>query len=125
MNGSSGLDGRARSFIYALRGVGALIRSQPNSWVHAVATVLVVGLGLFVRLGRTDWALLALAVAIVWCAEGFNTALESLCDRVSPEFHPLVERAKDVAAGAVLLAALGAACVGLLTLGPPLWARLF
>jgi diacylglycerol kinase (ATP) len=56
----------------------------------------------------------------VWTAEALNTAFELLCDVASPEFHPLVEKAKDVAAGAVLIAAIGAAAVGLLVLGPPL-----
>ena len=58
-------------------------------------------------------------------AEALNTALEALADRVAPDQHPLVAKAKDVAAGGVLLAAVAAAVMGLLVLGPPLWARLF
>jgi len=115
---------RARSFLYAARGVRDLVRSQPNARIHAAATVAVVVLASSLGVGRTGWALLVLAIASVWCAESLNTALEALCDRASPEYHPLVERAKDAAAAAVLLAALGAAAVGFLVLGPPLWAWL-
>jgi diacylglycerol kinase len=86
--------------------------------VHAVATVVVAGLGFYYQLSRLEWAVVALAVAGVWAAELFNTALEALTDLVSPGFHPLAGKAKDIAAGAVLLAALGAIVVGLLVFGP-------
>jgi diacylglycerol kinase (ATP) len=64
-------------------------------------------------------------IAFVWAAEAVNTAFELLCDVASPGFHPLVEAAKDVAAGAVLICAIGAATTGVLVLGPPLAAALF
>lgn len=89
-----------------------MIRSQHNAWLHAVATVGVVGAGLFFRLAPTEWCVVVLAMAAVWTAEALNTAFEFLADVASPEFHPLVERSKDVAAGAVLLSALAAAVVG-------------
>jgi len=119
------LERRARSFVYAWRGVAALLRTQSNARIHAAATLGVLLLGAVLGVPRTGWAVLVLAIALVWSAEAVNTAFEFLCDRVSPEFHPLVERAKDVAAGAVLLAAAGAAVAGLLILGPPLWSRIF
>lgn len=114
---------RVRSFVYAFRGIGHLLH-QPNAWIHAAASVAVVALGLGLGLDRRDWAALVLAMTVVWVAEGVNTALESACDASAPAPHPLVARAKDTAAGAVLLAACGAAAVGLLVLGPPLLARL-
>lgn len=114
---------RARSFRYAGRGVAALLRSQHNAWIHAVGSVAVVGLGFAVGLSRLEWCLVVLAMVAVWSAEAVNTAIEALCDVVSPEVHPLVERAKDIAAGAVLLAAVGAAVVGLLVFGPHLLRR--
>ena len=55
---------------------------------------------------------------MVWVAEALNTALELLCDAVSPDFHPLVGKAKDVAAGAVLISAMGAATLGFIVFGP-------
>lgn len=114
---------RARSFRYAARGVVALLRSQHNAWIHAAASVAVVGLGFAVGLSRLEWCLVVLAMVAVWSAEAVNTAFEALCDVASPEPHPLVERAKDVAAGAVLLAAGGAVVVGVLVFGPHLLRR--
>jgi diacylglycerol kinase len=78
----------------------------------------------WLQINRLDWCLIALATASVWAAEAFNTAVERLADRVTTERDPLIKQAKDLAAGAVLLACAGAVAVGLLVLGPPLWARL-
>jgi len=115
---------RAASFGHALRGIGAALRSELHLQFHAVATVVVIGLGFYCELSSTEWALVALAVAGVWAAELFNTAIEALTNLVSPGYHPLAGRAKDVAAGAVLLAALGALAVGGLVFGPKIWALL-
>jgi diacylglycerol kinase len=119
-----GLARRARSFGYALRGVGAVLRHEPNAWIHLAASVAVVAVALWLDLPARDLAVLVLAMGLVWAAEALNSAFESLCDRVAPDPHPLVARAKDAAAGAVLLAAIAAAAVGLLVMGPPLLARL-
>jgi len=113
---------RAASFGHALRGVWAALRSELHLQLHAVATVLVLGAGYYFRLSGLEWALVALAVAAVWSAELFNTAIETLTNLVSPGYHPLAGKAKDVAAGAVLLAALGALVVGGLVFGPKVWA---
>ena len=86
---------------------------------------VVVGLAIWLDVGARDWAVLVLAMGLVLASEAANTAIEALSDRVAPERHPLIARAKDVAAGGVLLASLAAAGVGLLVLGPPLWERLF
>jgi len=123
-------DGRAfcwsarwRSFVYAGRGIRALLESQHNAWIHAVATLLVVILGFGLGIARLDWLALVLAVVSVWTAEAFNTALEFLSDAASSEFHPLIAKAKDVAAGAVLICSLGALVVGLLVFVPHLAQR--
>jgi diacylglycerol kinase (ATP) len=116
------LAARGRSFVYAFRGVAELVSSQHNAWIHAAATLVVIGLGLVLGVSRLEWALLALAIGAVWTAEGLNTAIEWLCDVASPEHHPLVGKAKDVAAASVLLAAAASALVGLFVLGPPLLA---
>jgi len=119
------LTGRVRSFGYAFRGIWTMLRNQRNAWIHALATGLVVGAGLALHLSADDWKWLVLAMVSVWGAEALNTALELLADAAKPEFHPLVKQAKDVAAGAVLIAAIGAAIIGALVLGPPLaaWLR--
>lgn len=114
------LSSRLRSFVYAGRGLRTLLATEHNSWIHALATLLVLALGFFLQLPRVDWLALALAIASVWAAEAINTAFEFLCDVASPDFHPLVEKAKDVAASAVLVCALGATVVGLLVFGPPI-----
>jgi diacylglycerol kinase (ATP) len=100
-----------RSFVYAGRGIRTMLVSQHNAWIHAVATL---------RVQRVEWLALVLAIVAVWTAEAINTAFEFLCDVASPEFHPLVEKAKDVAAGSVLVCAIGAVIVGMLVFGPPL-----
>ena len=106
------------SFRFAWRGIGVLLRTQANARIHAVAIVVVVLMGFAFDLTLMEWALIALAIAGVWVAEGMNTAIEFLVDMVSPEYHALAEKAKDVAAGAVLIAAIGAAMVGILVFGP-------
>ena len=114
--------GRKKSFGYAINGLGALYR-ETNARIHAAATVLVIGLGAALGLTSLEWTLLAIAATLVWVAEALNTALEALSDAAVPEHSPHIAIAKDVAAGAVLLASLGAAAVGLLVFVPHLMAR--
>jgi diacylglycerol kinase (ATP) len=115
---------RLASFRHAFAGWWYVLRSQRNAWIHAVASVVVFGMGFWLGLERFDWAVLLLTVALVWVAEFVNTAVEAVVDLLSPDIHPLAKAGKDVAAAAVLIAALAAVGVGLLLLGPPLWARL-
>jgi diacylglycerol kinase (ATP) len=111
---------RIRSFRHALHGIRVTLSTQHNAWIHAVATMAAVVAGFALGIRRVEWLAIVLAIIAVWTAEALNTAFESLCDVASPEFHPLVERAKDVAAGAVLISAIGAVVVGLLVFGPRL-----
>jgi diacylglycerol kinase (ATP) len=104
--------GRVRSFKYAFHGLARMIRCQHNAWIHAVLSVAVIGAGFLFRVSGGDWCWLILAMATVWTAEAMNTAFEFLADAVSPDYHPLVRDAKDVAAGAVLIVAIAAAIVG-------------
>ena len=115
---------RAKSFQYAFEGWWFVLRTQHNAWIHAVVSVCVFALALWLSLSRTDWAILILAMMAVWMAEFLNTALEAIVDMTSPEFHPLAKTAKDVAAAAVLVGAFGSVLIGLLILGPPLMAKL-
>jgi len=114
--------GRKRSFGYAINGLSTLYR-ETNARIHAVATGLVFALGLALGLRPLEWTLLAIAATVVWVAEALNTALEALSDATVPEHSPHIAVAKDVAAGAVLLASLGALAVGLLVFLPHLAAR--
>ncbi len=115
---------RIKSITYALAGIATMLRTQHNAWVHLAATVAAVLLAFWFAISVTEWLALILAIVAVWSAEALNTAFELLCDVASPEFHPLVKQAKDVAAAAVLIAAVGAAAVGLLIFGPRLVALL-
>jgi diacylglycerol kinase len=124
MNQPFRLRQRLHSFRYACAGLGTLLRTQHNAWLHAAATVLVIALGAYLHLVVADWLWLLLALVLVWMAEAFNTALELLADAVTRDHHPLIGQAKDVAAAAVLIAALGALMIGVLVLGPPLSQRL-
>ena len=116
--------GRGKSFACALRGIAMLLRTQMNARIHLLATVLVIAAGFAFRISRGEWVPLAFAIGIVWIAEAVNTAIEALADRVSREHDEAIRRAKDVAAGAVLLAAFIAAVIGLLVLGPHAWTLL-
>ncbi len=110
--------GRLRSFRYALRGIAYLLRREHNAWLHLAITAAVFLAGWRLHLRAEDWRWLIVAVVLVWFAEAMNTAFEFLCDIVSPEFHPSVEKAKDIAAGAVLFCATGAAALGAITFYP-------
>lgn len=121
----SGLKARLKSFAYAASGIFVLVRTQANAKIHLAATVLVIIAGFWLHVSPQDWALLVIAMVSVWVAEGINTAIEALVDLVSPEVHPIAGKIKDVAAGAVLIAAIGAAIVGLIIFVPPLRSLIF
>lgn len=110
--------GRIRSFRYAARGIGLMVKSQHNCWVHCAASILVLFAGLGFEVSAQEWCLLVIAIVCVMTAEALNTAFELLCDVASPDFHPVVEKSKDVAAGAVLLSAIGSVVIGILVFGP-------
>lgn len=95
-----------------------MLRTQHNAWVHALASLLVVVVGFTLRITAADWRWIVVAIAMVWVAETFNTAVEYVCDVVSPDYNEAVKRAKDIAAGAVLLCALSAMIIGGLTFWP-------
>jgi diacylglycerol kinase len=101
-----------------------MLRTQRNAWIHAVASATVFALSWWLGLRPLEWAILFLAVGLVWMTEFVNTALEAVVNLASPDLHPLAKVGKDVAAAAVLVGALTALMVGLLVLGPPLWARI-
>ena len=109
-----------KSLACALQGVVFLVRTQPNAQLHLLAAVLVSSAGVVLGLGLEEWLWITVAIVLVWSAEAFNTALEQLADALHPEQHPEIGRAKDVAAAAVLIIALGAAAIGMLVFVPHL-----
>lgn len=115
---------RARSFRYAFSGWWFVIRTQKNAWIHAIISVIVILLALWLRVSLQDMAVLVLTIAVVWTAEFLNTAVEAVVDLASPQIHPLAKIGKDVGAAAVLIAALASIIIGLLIMGPPLLLRI-
>lgn len=111
---------RIDSFRYALRGLADLFRSQPNARIHLVVALIVLGIGGGLHVSRLEWLALVICMALVMALEAVNTALEHLTDLVSPDFHPLAGKVKDVAAAAVLIGAFGAVVVGLIVFIPRL-----
>lgn len=115
---------RVASFRNAFRGCRYVLQSQRNAWIHSAASVLVVGLGIWLGIPWRDWAALCFAIGFVWFAEFMNTALETIVDIASPKLDPLAGMSKDISAAAVLISAVIAMLVGLFILAPPLAARL-
>ncbi len=111
---------RLLSFKYAFQGIWTLISREPNAWIHCFAAVCVLIVGLTVGLDRGEWFTVIFLIGAVLAAEAFNSAIEALADVVSPNYHEGIKRAKDLAAGAVLILTLCAAIIGLMIFIPKL-----
>lgn len=110
--------GRLKSVRHALAGIAVMLRTQHNAWLHLGATLGVIAAGIVLKIDANDWRWLVVAIVLVWVCEAVNTAFEHLCDVVSPDFHAAVKLSKDIAAGAVLIAAIGAVVLGVLIFLP-------
>lgn len=106
-----------RSFGYAFEGIGRLIRQQRNAQIHVALTTIIVIVSWVWGLSRIEWLILVLTISLVLSTEALNTAVEAVVDLVSPQYHPLAKLAKDIAAGSVLITAIGAIFVALLLYG--------
>jgi diacylglycerol kinase len=100
------LSARIRSFGYAIKGIVTLIGTQPHARLHLLATVIVTGAGICFHLRRWEWVAILLCIGMVWMAEALNTAIEFLADEVTLERRDRIGKAKDVAAGGVLIVAI-------------------
>ena len=115
---------RIKAIGYAFHGWGYVLRTQRNAWIHMVVSIAVTIICLWLGLPNRDWAVIILAIAMVWTAEFVNTALEAVVDLASNhQQHSLARVGKDVGAAAVLIAALASALIGLLVIGPALWEK--
>ncbi len=121
MNSQNYLQRRVRSFGHAFKGIATLFLSQAHAKIHLVATVLVILLGIWLGLEWAEWAMVTVAITLVWVAEAMNTAIEFVVDLASPDWHALAGKAKDVAAGGVLIASFGAIAIAAFTMGPKIW----
>ena len=106
-----------RSFGYAIEGIVALFRYENNARFHLLAALVVVIVGIIIGLTYLDWVIITIVVGGVWAAEAFNTAIEKLCDVVSPSIHPQIKAVKDLAAAGVLIMAITAAITGVIIFG--------
>ncbi len=109
---------RARSFGYAFEGIRTLLKDEHNSRIHLCAIIAVIAAGAFLGLSPTEWCIVALCCGSVITAEAMNSAIEAIADLVSRERHPLIKKAKDVAAAGVLVSAIAAAAAGLIIFIP-------
>ncbi len=109
-----------QGFSYAISGIVSTIKSELHFKIHILAALLAVSAGIFLQIETHEWLWIALSIAIVMVAELLNTSIESLSNMVSPEYHPLIKKTKDAAAGAVLIAALFALICGLIIFIPHL-----
>jgi diacylglycerol kinase len=112
---------RIHSFRHAIRGIGMVFKSEKNMQIHLIVSVLVIIAGIFFKINITEWIICLLCFGLVLGAEMVNTSIEKLVDLVSPQRHELAGKAKDIAAGAVLICALIAASVGLIIFIPKAW----
>jgi len=101
-----------KSFGYAFKGIAYVMKNESNMHIHLLAAFFVIVAACVFGVSSLEWCLLIFAIVLVWVAETLNTSIELLTDLVSPDYHPLAGKAKDVAAGAVTLAAVGAAIIG-------------
>jgi diacylglycerol kinase len=109
-----------RSFAFAFAGLVAILRTTPNFWIHLAAATVALLASVALSLPAAEIALVVLVIALVLVVEAFNTALESLADVASPEYHPLIKRAKDISAAAVLISAVASVAVAALLFVPRL-----
>ncbi len=109
---------RAKSFTHAGRGVVVFIKTTHNAWIHLILAAVAVFLGIFFSITTTEWLFIILAAGFVLVTEAINTAIEIDIDLTSPEYHPYAKDTKDVAAGAVLIAALTAFLIGFMIFTP-------
>ncbi|MEA5428066.1 diacylglycerol kinase family protein [Arcicella lustrica] len=109
-----------KSTSFAIKGIRSMVISENNARIHLLASIVVISTGIYVELSAQEWLWIALAIALVWILEAINTAIEALVDLVSPDFHPLAGKAKDIAAAAVLIASIFAVIVGIIIFFPKL-----
>lgn len=116
---------RIHSFGFALKGIATLFKTQPNARIHLIAICIVTVAGYLLKVSTSEWCFIVIAFAMVLAAEAFNTAVEFVVDLASPDYHPLAGKAKDVAAAAVLIIAIGAATIGTIIFLPKLLFLIF
>ena len=109
---------RLLSFKFAFRGIALLFRFEHNAWIHLFVFLMVIAAGFVLQIDKTEWILVLLVSAFVFSAEAFNSSVEALADEVSEEHRERIGKSKDLAAAAVLIAAISAIAIGLIIFLP-------
>lgn len=120
------MEGLVKSFYYAFVGVKYILEHERNARIHLLFAIVAFVLGLYLHVSSAELAAIFFAIILVFLAEIFNTAIEKTLDLIHSEHHPQVMMIKDMAAGAVLLAAVAAATIGVVIFTPylvRLWVR--
>lgn len=112
---------RIQSFKYAGRGIKVVFSSEANMKIHIIAAIVVVLCGLLFSISTIEWMICLVCIGLVMSAEMFNTSIENIVDLVSPNHHPLAGKAKDIAAGAVLICSIISFIIGLIIFAPKFW----
>ena len=108
---------RLKSFEYALHGIRSFFLSTPNAWIHLAITVIVIVAAFYFELSMIEWIAVIYAIGLVFTAEALNTAVEDWVDSMQPNYDEKAGKVKDIAAGAVLIASIVAAIIGVLIFG--------
>jgi len=112
------LQKQARSFRNAFRGIVVAIQQETHCKIHLLATIAVIILGILLHIALNEWIVIFICIAMVWCLELINTAIENIVDMVSPERQERARNIKDIAAGAVLFAAICSVIIACLIFMP-------
>ncbi len=109
---------RSKSFGHAFNGIRYFLAETPNARIHLLVSLFAISLGIVFSISLQEWCITVLTIAMVLSMEALNSGLESLADASVPEYHPLIKKAKDLAASAVLIASLGALAIGFFIFAP-------
>ncbi len=104
--------GRLRGCRYAFKGALLLLKTEPSIQVQAVIAIIMTALGFYLDITRTEWLLQTFSIGLVMSIEGINTTIEAIADFIHPDFHNKIGFIKDIAAGAVFIAAITAVVIG-------------
>jgi diacylglycerol kinase len=113
-----------KRFIYAINGLVSAFKTEVNMRIHVIAAFVACVAGFYFGLSSVEWTIIILCIVLVISWELINTAIEVLCNLVHPEQHPVIKKIKDVAAAAVLLAAVGSVIVAFIIFLPKLFSLL-
>ena len=115
------LKNRIKSIGYAFKGAMLLLKTEASIKIQLCIALLITAAGFYFEISSTEWIVQILAISIIMSVEGINTAIESIADFIHPEHHTKIGFIKDIAAGAVFIAAILAVAIGLIIYIPKIF----